>query len=370
MNLQKITLTLGLTLLAGVFTGCKDMDRPDPNRHVTQVQSQPKTAFDNWLKSHYTDSYNVQYIYTLDDIEADRSRNLAPAKLENSMKLAKIILHAWYGAYDEATGRVDFMRKTSPRQLLIVGSASWNGDGTITQGTAEGGLKVTLYQANWLNVNDPQALNTTFFKVMHHEFSHILHQNKIWPTTEYDGISEGYAPTSWSNRRQLKDYAPLGFITAYASSQPREDIAEMTACYITFPKSQWDAVMEAAGEEGRAKLNKKMEIIKTYMKGTWGIDMDQLRTIAQRRLEEAAHLNLLEDSWKDLLGSSLRAFPQTARATEPSPAAYAEAYKAVVEELRRHPKFLEVRAGKCTTEDDLKHVVNLDQCAAITQYFH
>ena len=95
MNLQKITLTLGLTLLAGVFTGCKDMDRPDPNRHVTQVQSQPKTAFDNWLKSHYTDSYNVQYIYTLDDIEADRSRNLAPAKLENSMKLAKIILHAW-----------------------------------------------------------------------------------------------------------------------------------------------------------------------------------------------------------------------------------------------------------------------------------
>ena len=138
MNLQKITLTLGLTLLAGVFTGCKDMDRPDPNRHVTQASAHSTTAFDTWLKSHYTDTYNVQYIYTLDDTEADRSRNLAPAKLENSMKLAKIILHAWYGAYDEAATKVDFMRKTSPRQLLIVGSASWNGDGTITQGPPKG----------------------------------------------------------------------------------------------------------------------------------------------------------------------------------------------------------------------------------------
>ena len=85
MNLQKITVTLGLALLAGAFTGCKDMDRPDPNRHVTQAPAHSTTAFDSWLKSHYTDTYNVQYIYTLDDTEADRSRNLAPAKLEHSM---------------------------------------------------------------------------------------------------------------------------------------------------------------------------------------------------------------------------------------------------------------------------------------------
>lgn len=219
MYLHKIKLSLCAALLVATLGGCKDSDQPDPSRRVTKAPAKEMTSFDRWLKENYTDAYNASYIYTLDDIEADRSRNLAPAKLENSMKLAKIIQHAWYGAYDEATGRVDFMRKTSPRQLFIVGSASWNGDGTITQGTAEGGLKVTLYQANWLNVNDPQSLNTTFFKVMHHEFSHILHQNKIWPTTEYDAISEGYAPTSWFNRRSLSDYAPLGFITAYASSQ-------------------------------------------------------------------------------------------------------------------------------------------------------
>ena len=357
MYLHKIKLSLCAALLVATLGGCKDSDQPDPSRHVSKAEAKEMTSFDRWLKENYTDAYNVSYIYTLDDIEADRSRNLAPAKLENSMKLAKIIQHAWYGAYDEATGRLDFMRKASPRQLFIVGSASWNGDGTITLGTAEGGLKVTLYQANWLNVNDPQWLNTTFFQVMHHEFSHILHQNKIWPTTEYDAISEGYAPTSWFNRRSLSDYAPLGFITAYASSQPREDIAEMTACYITYPKSQWDAVMNAAGDEGRAKLNKKMEIIKKYMKGTWGIDMDQLRAIAQRRLEEVVRLPLIESSWQELLGSSLRGMPQAARML----AGYEAARDAVIEELMRHPKFLELQEG-----EHADHA----KCQVITQFFH
>ena len=355
MYLQKLKIALCASLLLGVLGGCKDKDQPDPARHVTRAPEREVTSFDRWLKENYTDAYNASYIYTLEDIEADRSRNLAPAKLENSMKLAKIIQHAWYGAYDEVTASADFMRRTSPRQLRIVGSASWNGDGTITQGTAEGGLKVTLYQANWLRVNDPQSLNSTFFHVMHHEFSHILHQNKIWPTTEYDAISDSYAPTSWFNRRRLSDYAPLGFITAYASSQPREDIAEMTSCYITFPQSQWDAVMNAAGEKGREKLEKKMLIIKKYMKSTWGIDMDELRSVAQRRLEEVPRLTLVESSWQDLLGSTLRSL------SHPSQSTHEAACQAVVEELLRHPKFLEQLQGVHPDHD---------KCQVITQYFH
>ena len=176
-----------------------------------------------------------------------------------------------------------------------------NGDGTITQGTAEGGLKVTLFQVNWLNENDPVSLNKTFFKVMHHEFSHILHQNKIWPD-EYNTISASdYSPTSWYNRRTLADYAPKGFVTPYASSQPREDIAEVTAALITFSDAEWSAIFTAAGEEGKAKLLKKINIIKTYMKNTWKIDMDALRAISLRRLQEIPHLQLIKPEWEPLL---------------------------------------------------------------------
>jgi hypothetical protein len=44
-------------------------------------------------------------------------------------------------------------------------------------GTAEGGLKITLYNAESLKPADLDNLNEYFFKTMHNEFSHILHQN-------------------------------------------------------------------------------------------------------------------------------------------------------------------------------------------------
>ena len=46
-------------------------------------------------------------------------------------------------AYVEATD-IDFMRKHAPVILHIVGPATRDGNGTITLGTAEGGLNITL----------------------------------------------------------------------------------------------------------------------------------------------------------------------------------------------------------------------------------
>ncbi len=340
------SLALGLSLSA-----CKDNDKPDPSIHALKPELGERTAFDQWIRNNYTDAYNVQLLYNMEDIQADRSRNLAPASLENSMKLAKIVLHAWYGAYDEVTGGTDFMRRTSPRQLFFIGSAMWNGDGTITQGTAEGGLKVTLFQVNWLNVNDPQALNKTFFKVMHHEFSHILHQNKIWPD-EYNTISTEYSPNAWANRRSLSDYAPLGFVTAYASSQPREDIAEVTAALITFTDAEWAAILKAAGDEGRARLNKKIAIVKKYMLDTWGVDMDRLRAVALRRLAEAPRLQLLEADWTPLI---------TGRALPLSPEAIASARSAAWGHLSQQKSFLDLSHG---------HTPGDDRCALLPMLTH
>lgn len=350
MNRLYSTL-LGLLALAGSLASCKDTDKPDPAFHALKQDLTEQTAFDKWLRTNYTDAYNVQLLYHMEDIQADRSRNLAPAELENSMKLAKIVLHAWYGAYDEVTGSSDFMRRTTPRQLFFIGSAMWNGDGTITQGTAEGGLKVTLFQVNWLDINDPNALNKTFFKVMHHEFSHILHQNKIWPD-EYNTISTEYSPNAWANRRSMKEYASLGFVTAYAGSQPREDIAEVTAALITFTDAEWAAVRQAAGDEGRAKLDKKISIVKKYMLDTWGIDMDRLRAIALRRLTEVPRLDLLEADWKPLLG---------ARTLPMSPQALSEARSAFFSALLKQNSFSDLSHG---------HQPGDDRCALFPMLTH
>ena len=47
-----------------------------------------------------------------------------------------------------------------------------------------------------------------------------------------------------------------------------------------------------AGAEGRAILDKKFEIVYNYMRDSWGVDMDDLRDIVQRRQNEISELDL------------------------------------------------------------------------------
>ena len=150
--------------------------------------------------------------------------------------------------------------------IHLIGSRQWNPNGTITLGYAEGGLKVTLVGGNWLDPTDIPDMNEMYFKTMHHEFAHILHQTKNYPT-EYNSLSEGhYSPSGWNNRHNMADYAPFGFVTAYGSSEPGEDIAEVTACYLTWTPEQWAQLEAGAGDEGWSIIQQKITIVKKYMK--------------------------------------------------------------------------------------------------------
>ena len=222
-----------LMLIFGMgFSACDD-NEPDKNNSIFDTSEAERNAFDKWLKVNYVDTYNIDFIYRMEHIESDYSHNLVPTDFKLSVKLAKIVKHAWLEVYDEVGG-IDFTRANAPKVIHLIGSASWDKT-TYTLGTAEGGLKVTLYMGNWLDPTNVNELNEYYFKVMHHEFAHILHQKKVY-TVEFDKISAGnYVPTGWQNR-SLETVAPLGFVTPYAGSQPREDIAEVTACYLTYPE--------------------------------------------------------------------------------------------------------------------------------------
>ena len=78
---------------------------------------------------------------------------------------------------------------------------------------------------------------------------------------------------------------------------PVEDITEVTCCYVTFTDEEWNAVFEAAGEQGRAKLNQKVGIMKQYMLEVWKIDMDRLKAVVRRRMNEVIQMELLEPEW-------------------------------------------------------------------------
>ncbi len=299
-----ITVALAsLTMLAS----CQKEDAP-LCREPIQIKKADNT-FDKWLNRNYVSAYNIEYKYRVDDSERDHKYVMPPAKMENIMKMARLVHYAWFGTYDEVCGK-NFMRQLSPRVITPYGAWAWKKDSRILA-TAEGGLKVVLYGLNdlekSLKTNSIEVLNSEYFKTMHHEFMHILHQNKKAPL-EFNTISsDGYSPAAWFNRNK-EDAAKLGFVTQYAGSNTEDDLTEVTAVYITFTPEQWETLYKMAGDEGTEKIKKKIVIMKKYMKDVWNIDMDVLRDVAKRRISEIISQKdkLILDDWKPLLEDSFR----------------------------------------------------------------
>lgn len=198
--------------------------------------------FDTWLNRNFRDVYNVDFKYLMEDVEADMEYNLVPATYDNARDLALLTKYLWYDSYEELTG-AEFIKTYGPRILHLVGSPAYNpNSGTETLGLAEGGLKVTLFKVNAMNLNDINMMNEYYFRTMHHEFGHILHQTKSYPT-DFNLLSTGrYDDSSWQSK-QPGYVASLGFITPYASSQAREDFAETIANYLTRSQEQMDLIL-------------------------------------------------------------------------------------------------------------------------------
>ncbi|MDE7420759.1 MAG: putative zinc-binding metallopeptidase [Muribaculaceae bacterium] len=198
--------------------------------------------FDKWLNKNFRDIYNVDFKYLMEDVEADMEYNLVPASYENARDLALLTKYLWYDSYKELAGE-DFIKSYGPRILHLVGSPAYNpNSGTETLGLAEGGLKVTLFKVNEMDLDDINMLNEYYFRTMHHEFGHILHQTKSYPT-DFNLLSTGrYDDSSWQSK-QPGYVASLGFITPYASSQAREDFAETIANYLTRTPEQMDLIL-------------------------------------------------------------------------------------------------------------------------------
>ena len=71
-------------------------------------------------------------------------------------------------------------------------------------------------------------------------------------------------------------------MSAYAQSSDDEDFAEMISLYITNTSAYWDNLLASAGA-GAAKIKAKFDLIDTYMKKEWGIDLNTLREVIIRR---------------------------------------------------------------------------------------
>lgn len=280
-----------LLFAVSIILGACSEDKLDSNS-IFNTEVPERDAFDTWLLLNYVVPYNIQFNYKYVDKESDNTYNLIPADYSKCIAMAKLTKYLWIDSYNELLGDT-FIKTYCPRMIQLIGSKAYNSQGSVVLGTAEGGLKITLYNVNELNANSPDIdfLNTWFFKTMHHEFAHILHQTKNY-STDFNLISTDYQGPSWLNLESDEVANTMGFITRYASFSPDEDFVEIISNYITHDAGYWENVLNNGGALGKIKLEKKFDIVKKYLKDSWSIDIDKLRDIVQRRSGSLSEVDL------------------------------------------------------------------------------
>lgn len=302
------------------MTSCSE-DELNPESIFESNETMPENDFDRWLKTNYVDEYNIQVKYRFEFNESDKGYNLVPAEYDKAVAIAKLTKYLWLDAYAKVMGNT-FIRTYCPKLIHLVGSPQYNTDGSVSIGVAEGGMKISLLNINSLDFEnlDPDFLNYWYFHTMHHEFAHILHQTKNYPTEFNEVTKDSYQSNSWVNLKDSVTAWQMGYITPYASMETQEDFVEILSTYITSTQAYWDYVLERAdpswldksghtlmeeyasftvGVNGKQAITQKLEIVREWLKTAWGVDIDDLRAEVLYRSQHFRELDLKDISIKE-----------------------------------------------------------------------
>lgn len=259
-------------------------------------------TIDKWIYDSLTVPHNITNKYKWDQFELDLNYIVTPPKEELVVPLLSSIKKAWSAPYVAEAGSL-FFNKYSPKTLVMLGSYQYLANGSILLGNAEGGAKVRLFGVNYFKLKgmagytpstDSNFAKTFFYKTMHHEFAHILHQNILYPQ-EYKTISVGYYQYgNWINVTDANSRRD-GFITAYASSGFDDDFAEMISVMLTEGKAGFDKIVAAIPTgtstngvpqaTAQAALRRKEALIVAYYKNAWNIDFYSLQARCRGALD-------------------------------------------------------------------------------------
>jgi substrate import-associated zinc metallohydrolase lipoprotein len=275
-----------LVILAlAVFASCKKEDDLGDVSTIPGLggDSWVATELDTYIRDTFTIPFNVAAKYKWDQGELDFDKTLTPPREEKIRPVLSAIKKVWIDNYVAEAGKL-FMQKYIPKYFVLVGSANWNIDGTITLGTAEGGRRIVLYVLNDFRTKGMQgyvpADSTNVLMMFHtieHEFAHIMHQTTMYPQ-DFKRISVGSYTSNWNN---IDDSTAneKGFISSYAQSAPDEDFVEMLSIMLTLGKAQYEAfVNNIKSADAKAKIRQKETFVVNYLKDVWGINFTSLQT--------------------------------------------------------------------------------------------
>ena len=290
-----IVFALVSALFAVAFSSCRK-DEPLSKDSIITMDDYIQNDFDKWLEANFVNPYNIVFKYRYEIDESNRTYYTIPASYDCAIIMAHIVKYLCIDSYDEVAG-VNFTRQYFPKMLFIIGEWEYNNNGTMILGTAEGGKKILLTGVNWIpkvldgtyssSYDIARGLNHYYIKTIHHEFTHILNQTKDFPVEFSQITPNDYVYNDWSNAPYNSGYMQRGFISSYAQHSDGEDFAEMLSIYVTNTQEQWDSWMADAGDAA-SLITAKLDLVKSYMLGTYDINIDQLRATILRRQDEVA----------------------------------------------------------------------------------
>jgi substrate import-associated zinc metallohydrolase lipoprotein len=269
MTMKKIFFYITLVTL---LTACtKDELDPDSVLLGMGGDQWERTELDDWLYHEFVVPYNMEIKYKWDPYELDLSKNYVPVKEEKVRELMTAVKKVWIESYAKAAGSPNIIKSLSPKRYVLIGSLEYDSNGTATLGNAEGENKIRLFDVNAFDITD-EAMVRRVMGTVEHEFVHtltaVVKYPEEWQTIckdDYDG-----------NYRTMTDdpavYAPLGFVTRYAHSNPDEDIAETVKLIVLNGQAWFNDYVAFAGVVGGPRLRAKEAILVNYYKSNYNID--------------------------------------------------------------------------------------------------
>jgi substrate import-associated zinc metallohydrolase lipoprotein len=267
------------------MVSCSEYDKLGSS--VLDTNPPARTVLDNWILEHLTKPHNIEVIYRWHYTESDLSRYLTPATEKNVEGFVKILNAIWTEPYVKIAG-LNFFNATCPKQVMLVGSSSYNSNSTVTLGTAEAGRKIVLYEVDEFDRKNAVRLKR-YMKTIHHEYTHIQNQLRVFDP-EFELITASGYRTDWNNVNAQTAYN-AGFITPYAQAAPTEDFAEMVAIMLTNSSTQWNNILNNMPDNATAKdnLRKKEALVIKYYKEVWGFDILELQAELERAIDKVVN---------------------------------------------------------------------------------
>jgi len=255
---------------------------------------------DRWIYDSLTQSYNIAVKYKWDPFELALDKTLVPPREEKVVPVLSAIKEVWLENYSQVAGP-HFIRQYAPKFFVLVGSYEYNTNtNTVTEGTAEGGRKVVLYNLNNFRYRGMPGYNPTtdsavvkrMFHVINHEFGHILNQNRIY-AEDYKRVTAGHYIATWYNV-SMAEARRDGFITNYAMGSADEDFVEMVATLLVEGKAGFDRILNGisgtstngtTAAQAREKLRTKEALVVAYFRDVWNVDFYALAAASRNAIE-------------------------------------------------------------------------------------